>query len=164
MYGFENLDKEGIKPIREEVTFFCKKISMINENPYIKCLNSTAKKIALLLKKETLESNHSKNEKALITALYVGIMINSIKRRIIEKKERSKLSLFDYNQELRRLFNRYTFKDQSLIEEVKDIQLWSKITGIYILCLDCERGYYVGQTKEGIMERIISHFKKQKTF
>lgn len=74
--------------------------------------------------------------------------------------ERVEMDEKPYKVGLEKILNRYSVDGATLFEKVSDLNTYTGCAGIYILCLDEIRGYYVGQTSKDIKSRIKSHWSE----
>ena len=66
----------------------------------------------------------------------------------------------DYRKQIDNLFKRYTVENKCGFEEVVNLNIIDKYTGIYVLCFDLEKKYYIGKASKSFKDRIIQHFLK----
>lgn len=64
----------------------------------------------------------------------------------------------DYESKLNNLFLRYSINNQSAFKEVKILQDYHSVSGIYILCLSKIKGCYIGQSDTDLASAIVEHF------
>ncbi len=106
------------------------------------------------VKKHMNKNNYysTKNEKIKATPLAVA---NSKKNFDLNMKYFSNLNHSDFVSHLEKLvcINRF--------EEVKDLNKYNNLKGIYILVLDKYSQIYVGQTTRNLKERIINHWRNE---
>lgn len=65
-----------------------------------------------------------------------------------------------YNFSLECLLTRYTIHGNCLFKNVIDLGEYRNASGIYILCFDEPRVYYIGQAKKDLVNRIKDHWMK----
>ena len=164
IFGLERLDSLGKKPcINKEFVFYGKRLERYiclddSKHSFIfKHLNRTIRKIRYYL----FDSKPTATDKALY---YSFIEADTIIHTIIhsndasKKADRKMLSIDEYLSAISPLKSRYSYKNNDLLTKVDDLRRFD-CPGIYILCFDTYRGYYIGQAKTS-MQRIIQHFKK----
>ena len=64
----------------------------------------------------------------------------------------------DYESKLNNLFLRYSINNQSAFKEVKILQDYHSVSGIYILCLSKIKGCFIGQSDTDLASAIVEHF------
>ena len=82
-----------------------------------------------------------------------------IRKEQKKKKQRELLNLDDYNTVMESILSYYNQNNIPFIKEVTDLKEYKKIPGIYILCFEKYRGYYVGKTKRSIYTRVLQHYQ-----
>ncbi|MBQ6042700.1 MAG: GIY-YIG nuclease family protein [Clostridia bacterium] len=166
IFGFERLDSQAKTPytyINKTFDFYGKRFERyvcVDDSVYsfiFKELNRAIRRIRYYL----FNSRPTQTDKALYYSYIEADSIHSIVRGnpSSEKVARKMLSFDEYSSAILPLNNRYSYKNNDLVSKVDDL---GKVDypGIYILCFDAYRGYYIGQAKTSIMQRIIQHFKQ----
>ena len=72
--------------------------------------------------------------------------------------KRGKIDNKIYNFSLECLLTRYTRHGNCLFKNVIDLGEYRNVSGIYILCFDEPRVYYIGQAKKDLVKRIKAHW------
>lgn len=93
---------------------------------------------------------------------YIFTLVNCLpsskwKRTIMERVQ---IDEKPYKANLEELLNRYTVDGLTKFEKVNDLEDYKGCSGIYIMCLEEIRGYYVGQTATDIKQRIKNHWSE----
>ena len=107
-------------------------------------------------KYETYRNRRIQKESFLIKLWDLSDWIRTEKRK---KNQREQLNLDDYNAVMKGILSYYNQRNISFIKEVTDLNEYKRIPGIYILCFEKYRGYYVGKTKRSIYTRVLQHYQ-----
>ncbi len=70
------------------------------------------------------------------------------------------LSRIEFNNELNNAIETLK-KENYIVEQVKDLKLYKEVKGIYIMVLDKYKQVYIGQTTNGIRQRIYRHWNNE---
>lgn len=180
MYGFENMDNQGITPsLFKKCKFFGLSFSMfwfeqIEKYPWIYLLNETIKEIRGVINRKSFKSAYYRAVKKEerkdyvfddFKKQYIKYLSFSIPCRIVSRfytmkemhKKRKKIPLVKHRYFLEQLLDRYSYKGDLLFEKVDNLTNYNK-PGIYILSMPNVRSIYIGQSVVSVRKRIISHF------
>ena len=174
-YGFKNLHKKGIIPIKQKVDFYGVQFTLNTSHPYLETLRKLVNDINGWRNGKRSENAYNDEDRKSIRSRYsfetfkakkvkywsfiLGDLEMSTKRRMNEEKKIEGTN-DEYRNQLKNLFNRYSSNGICMFEEVEDLKLVDKYTGIYVLCFDTEKKYYIGQAKKSFKDRIVQHFTK----
>lgn len=92
-----------------------------------------------------------------------GVVYGSVMRpQALEKKDDSeKRDVHAYRSSLAELLARYSDDNGSTaFDEVADLNKYKGCRGVYVLSLDGEMQYYVGQASTSIRDRTVEHFRR----
>jgi len=171
-YGFRKLHDKGIYPAKRIIDFFGVKINFYDNNPYLEKLRRLIKSINVWRNGVGAKKEYNSNGKDIKKRYtfenfvkqkinYCSFSLGEIEFSVAMKLKEEKDILGteeEYRKEINILFNRYSLNGICCFEEVKDLNLLNHYTGIYILCFDSERKYYIGQATTSLKQRIINHF------
>ena len=177
LYGFRNLHNKGIVPEKRKIEFYGVEITYVEQHPYLKVLNNLTKEINGWRNGKTQEKiyndkyyinvrkNYSFENFVLQRVKYTSFLLGELEmHKKIELSEKNiRGTNKEYKLQLDILFNRYTLDSLCGFEEVKDLKSIHKYSGIYIMCFDNEKKYYIGQAKHSFKERIVQHFISPKS-
>lgn len=178
LYGFRNLHNKGIVPEKRKIEFYGVEITYVEQHPYLTVLNNLTKEINGWRNGKTQEKiyndkyrinvrkNYSFENFVLQRVKYTSFLLGELemnKNRELSSKKNISGTEEDYKLQLNILFDRYTLGDLCGFEEVKDLKSIHKYSGIYIMCFDNEKKYYIGQAKHSFKERIVQHFINPKS-
>ena len=180
IYGFEFYDglKEGLT--RNGIAFFGVKFKPLYDqmswkNMHITFLNIAMRFLRRWEKSQALKSYENPYFKAIIGDISFDEYCEQYRKSFIftlvqwfyftrksmhEIAERVKMDEKRYKADLEKLLNGYVVNGITKFEKVNDLGVYTGCSGIYILCLDEIRGYYVGQTSTDIKQRIKNHWSE----
>ena len=72
------------------------------------------------------------------------------------------LSRLEFNNELNNAIDTL-IKENYIVEQVKDLKLYKKVKGIYIMVLEKYKQVYIGQTTNGIRQRVYRHWNSEES-
>lgn len=123
------------------------KSSKAFDDPYIRssCGNITFEEY-----KEKLARNYIFNIGYALKCSHQYYIDTLLKRGEIDNKI--------YNFSLECLLTRYTIHRNCLFKNVIDLGEYRNVSGIYVLCFDEPRVYYIGQAKKDLVRRIKDHW------
>ena len=178
-YGFRNLHNKGIIPSKHKIDFYGVKVTLSNQHPYLDTLNKLVKDInGWRNGKRSENAYNDENHKSIRNKYsfetfkihkvkYWSFMLGDYEastRRKLKKENEIIGTEEEYKNQLNNLFNRYSLNEKRGFEEVNDLNLVHNYTGIYILCFDAEKKYYIGQAKTSFKDRIVQHFTKPTSY
>jgi hypothetical protein len=89
----------------------------------------------------------------------LGSALNfGLSQRFKNKERKEALSEEEYNEQLNKLLQRYTYNGTVLFQKVENLNDYSSQKGIYLLCLPEVKGYYIGKTSQSLKKRITNHW------
>ena len=175
-YGFRKFHDKGIIPSKQKMDFYGVQITYSNQHPYLEKINKVVKDINNWRNGKKSENAYNDEIRKSLRKRYsfdafklqmvkhwsfmLGEIEDDVRRSLKEEKEITGTEE-EYKRQLDYLFNRYSLNGICGFEEVKNLNLVHKYSGIYVLCFDYERKYYIGQAKTSFKERIIQHFTRQ---
>ncbi len=174
-YGFRNLHDKGIIPSKHKIDFYGVQMTYSNQHPYLDTLIKLVKDINNWRNGKRSENAYNDEDRKSLRKWYsfetfklhkvkywsfmLGDYEANTRRNMKEEKEVVGTEE-EYKNQLKNLFDRYSLDGVCGFEEVKDLNLVHKYTGIYLLCFDDEKKYYIGQAKSSFKDRIIQHFTR----
>ena len=179
IYGFETLHSQGIIPTKKAYNFFGSSITVFEPvTPLLNKLNIFVSfiyswkhdKRAMRVYKDYKKIHKFKHYNEFV-AQYIkyytfslGDVLSFVKCKVEKEKEQiKKRSSKVYDKCIEKLLKRYTLNKRSYFEEVENINDYKKYSGIYILCFNDKKAFYIGKTSVSLKDRIIKHFSNPQT-
>ena len=96
-------------------------------------------------------------------AFLMGLYMSNNEEHVFPK-DRSNINKEDYDSILNSVLERYSYDGKTAFSKVRNLNDCKEYSGIYLLCLKKELGFYVGQTTISFKKRILQHLRGVETY